>query len=1657
MQRDKIILGENIYIIDRYIPNDSIIKTSNEFVILRKFEFVDNLTFDTDVYVIDKDIWEMSRENKWKLAYPNTYSFANYDQTTNFSENIQDYNDSFRYNLNDLGYIYRNIDEEGNKILAKINCDLIRIYHPHNKVDQKYLIYVDSYINSIHFHLYCSPNSNLRTKSENEFIHSNNYYSEYVEFAIPNIEELFRNTFYDDSLNIIDGYEDTSFVPMKLFKSLYKIGSLKGDFMKEYLGDDYKTGDSSLFTNLIKVTLFPYSGIDPNTKKYMLEEDLLPNSCTFTNNVDFKLTAKFELSELPILACRFELPENSLYDNFKQAYEYYNDVSINEYRGIIYDPDENDDEYEAEMYGDVPGEEMHMCGYQIEISTDVNFNNVVYEKINWDLDFDDFSFQLNNIFERWTQYPEVLVCRARFIDRYLGNVIESNMVMITKEIFKYMINDTLESRVLLISKPLKYKIDIDEGVEKIIINNQLYFDSQEIECPYGFHIEWKAILKEGYETDDILQGDQDLFEDDYIISINTNKIQKFLKLIYNDYIIKYTVNDIDYFNSNERYIETNLKIDFNNLEDFGIETNNTNEIILTDNPIKNSLITIIGESNESDNNPKLYYEEDDVDNGWGLYFDKDNSITISAKTRYTIKEILFEGDNLEDNNIVFSTGNYKNKKWISNKPEGNKRFLITKTSSGPAPIIKSMEMICVYEQKELKEKIEFDYGDKVNWDVEIIKGYLCIDENKEFIIKENTKLNPTIVPDKIKVTFNCDKGIYSLYINEEEYIIKNNEISLYFDYGSEISWKANLRDGFEFESDSFGTIILNNPEGHVIDVISYPTKFIVDIVINKGISYIELNRLKYKENAVLSFDYGEIIKWKVVLSDKFYLINDEIKENEEYENIITEDLTISPMAKGEPRTLSFGLQNCKVEISINETKPIILEADSEKITETFEISYGDHVSWKGIPNEGYKFIDYSKKSDDFVITDNKNIEIDTERIQIPIRIRFNYGISKIIVNKKEYFKNDLIYVDYGDSISWTVECIESYKCEINKGYIEKIVEELIISPIPEIKKVLFKIQYRNGFDKLIINGEEIQILDNFEREYDYGTFISWKVILLKNYRLYISDGYTNALDGYVRLIEPKTEISIMTELILIPYKVYTEPGIYSIKISMNSGNFVVDQPIYEDTCIYGNNILWEIVLENEDKYECKEKSGIIEVINIDSFEIKPIINIKKKTLGIIIDKSISEISVEDGNEIKNYYTTKYLKYDYDTPIKWTAKLSEGYRNISDLSGEFLLTEDTNISPETDVISCLLFIHWDSGIEYIICNGQKIDTNATTFSFKYGDYVNMQIFLEEGYELSDINQNYQFKITKSVTDLYLETNKIEVPIKVIVKNGIDKILIYDNDELLETIVFTGYLKENVIYGTTLRYRIFTMEGYYMDNYEKTILVDNPKEVIISPIPERQTFIIRLNLDEGIDYVILNNNKYYSSQTLTFKYGDVLSWEVFEKSGYQLTCLKNQALSLIGINNEISINISSEEIGISVEIILNEGVESIFINDVSFTENSLYDSYYNEKINWSALPLPNYNIENNFGTLKIDNINQAYQIAPVAKLKQIKLELVFGNGIINYEINGEVYDFPQIIYFDYGINIKWKANIGTAYVFDGDGQGEFILTNSTVLEAKTNIRK
>lgn len=492
------------FVVDLYKHGiDFIEDVKRKFVMLRRYEVMNNIARDTDIYFIEEDYYENNFDD---IVWPVTNQ--NYQ---GFSTNYENYNYNFNEKTVHGDEVYKLYTLDPDVEEADVPCDKIRIYHPHNLTTINGLVYIKATVASINVHLLCRPYKSYKTNAETEFFDENLYFSEYIELLIPNLEYLMSGkVYYIEDINLVnfnednpsdmsllventdpefegfkylymmthDGYKillsdykdsiyatpDATYVALKMFNTPWLLEHNGNDvYIKLYDVNAKGTVSQNESGYPIQITIYPYTGIDDTTKLYIEDETLIQNSDIFYNETIISIASKFGFDEnggIPSIINTFTFPHIHEFDNIRDAYEYYYHVDLNEYNGIVnYDEeDEDPDDYVEEK----------QCGFVLTLYSDYyltqKITNIYYEIENPNETLDNFIFQLKNIFTNWVQLPDILVCRVKFIDKYLGNIIYGNPVALTKDMFKYLINDAdNKSRLTLTGeqKKLKHITDMD--------------------------------------------------------------------------------------------------------------------------------------------------------------------------------------------------------------------------------------------------------------------------------------------------------------------------------------------------------------------------------------------------------------------------------------------------------------------------------------------------------------------------------------------------------------------------------------------------------------------------------------------------------------------------------------------------------------------------------------------------------------------------------------------------------------------------------------------------------------------------------------------------------------------------------------------------------------------------------------------------------------------------------------------------------------------------------------------------------------------------------------------------------------------------------------------------------------------------------------------
>ena len=487
MKRQNIILGNYVYVIDLYKADYSILYDSEvdikytpiykKFKILKKFNILNDIIYDTDIYFIPDE------ENIDNVIYPIPNKTA-----IGYSKNMYHFNpdlnsDNLEYNT---FHLYNSSLEE-----VSLLCDKVRIYLPSIKPDKTCIVDIENYINDIKFHYLVKDLQNVETVTNKEIKIDHNTYCEYIDIYIPNVENLISNeNIYILEYNNVKGIdgvkvsEEKVYVP---FNTLYKKFIIQ-DSTKIYKKDIYvpikssvKTDNINIYTydkeveeplvekelkpfydndfksflyNTLNVILYPYEGIN-NEGIYVIKTNTSYNSDIFTSDITFSLKSEIKFPKpseveedfdkvkgVPCLFCTFKYPKLSGDMTLEDSYLYFNDIKKEDYDSI--DLEELSDELDIE-------DTIQKTGYFIEIASDNKFRDIVY-KYSILLDdeesiIDNLIFPLNNIFASWNNYPELLCIRATFIDRLSSNIIESNPIVIDRELYKYLVGEKLDNRI----------------------------------------------------------------------------------------------------------------------------------------------------------------------------------------------------------------------------------------------------------------------------------------------------------------------------------------------------------------------------------------------------------------------------------------------------------------------------------------------------------------------------------------------------------------------------------------------------------------------------------------------------------------------------------------------------------------------------------------------------------------------------------------------------------------------------------------------------------------------------------------------------------------------------------------------------------------------------------------------------------------------------------------------------------------------------------------------------------------------------------------------------------------------------------------------------------------------------------------------------------
>ena len=517
MIRELINIRNLPYVVELYDAYDDNIVHYEQFVMFRNYDIYNDVFADKELYFVNKKVWDstgITGNLIWPICEELGSGFAN--EYKYFNGLFSDYGLEHGYDVNILYNKFRNV--------ANVRCNMVRIYRPTVKTNNDIIIHVDNFINNIHMHYLCTKYNSCPINSNDEFKLNNVTYSEYIEFYVPNIYDLFDNDklnnhvgcYFKENLNMVDFFSNVKkdllfiddkqqhvYFPLDIFSLPYILKEKQDDDGDTYTVKCYTSVSKSIENNYISypvnITLWSFNDIVNN--KYVRDDFWGEASATFIKDLKFTLCADlgFVNNTVSVVA-HFDYPDREefikkykddedsavlhaymKYNNVKK--DYYSDykfemiekykeelelthldetdkIIVNDYfkrRGEVVDV--NNETELREKYKEMKLQSLYdelnedrdtnldFIGFRIIIGSDPNFKHIIYDnnvKIKFE-QLDDFSFNINDIFESWSNvYDGYYAVKVLFVDRLLGTEIISNSVVLSPEWVKYMIHSSNE-------------------------------------------------------------------------------------------------------------------------------------------------------------------------------------------------------------------------------------------------------------------------------------------------------------------------------------------------------------------------------------------------------------------------------------------------------------------------------------------------------------------------------------------------------------------------------------------------------------------------------------------------------------------------------------------------------------------------------------------------------------------------------------------------------------------------------------------------------------------------------------------------------------------------------------------------------------------------------------------------------------------------------------------------------------------------------------------------------------------------------------------------------------------------------------------------------------------------------------------------------------
>ena len=484
MKSNTIIINGDKYLVEMI---DSDIISTKQYVAFRNTDVINDMTVDTDIYLapMDRDIpeiWPSTNTTGIPLMSTNSDAFSESIKYEYYAPNqersIPEHDSTWR------GYSFsRLLDED--LYIKNVKTIKLRIWHPTTDLNRDMILYVDSWVNSLHIHWYCDIIQREDKHTGKERRLNQDIYNEYFEVEIPDfrdvlygstyIEEpslILRNEYSKNKIKYADAedeqysraiHKDTDYkvyeeleepedgciqlADMNLLLHYWKYHKEDdGTEMKEYVENPYSIPEMIS----LNVTLYPWKSISDNGI-FTINKYAKPASCYFVDDFKMSIKASFEFINGTIsVVGRFCYPES--FSSIESAWQRIYSTDFSKYKSLS----EKAKDYED--LKEILGDSLEMVKYTCIVSSDYLSKNIIHEEISYSDRVDDFLFPMKDLFSKWSQVPDNVYVRLIMEDRAIGKNCSSPTVLFTKDKLKYTINEQQYTRLSIKKK----ETDIDD-------------------------------------------------------------------------------------------------------------------------------------------------------------------------------------------------------------------------------------------------------------------------------------------------------------------------------------------------------------------------------------------------------------------------------------------------------------------------------------------------------------------------------------------------------------------------------------------------------------------------------------------------------------------------------------------------------------------------------------------------------------------------------------------------------------------------------------------------------------------------------------------------------------------------------------------------------------------------------------------------------------------------------------------------------------------------------------------------------------------------------------------------------------------------------------------------------------------------------------------